>query len=316
MDGGIYFGDQGLPKRAVMLAIRVGEYLRGADVVPDELEDVVEFALKLFRLDDEAEGLREMIRVFYSSPAAQLAKLQKEWKELGISGGCVLIPQVGEYRKATEAITAAAAQYDNVRVFAPWACNHLPGVSGTKFYPALEGRDNVRQMLEDGLPMTVHCSPGGIRAAKYSESQAKALNRPGWVNDALELGIPFKVCLAHGGGRDGFVSFSMNQDEPGRNYPIDNLLRDLCPGMSERPDCRLFVDTAFHEHQSRADYKTAVMRLPGWWRGSVLLGSDWPLHLAKYSYAQWARETRAAWGEVLDEVRAAEVAFFGVEVTP
>jgi hypothetical protein len=313
MDGGIYFGERGLPRSVVMLAIRVGEYLRTVDVVPDEIEDVVDFALKLFRLDDEAEGIREMIRVFYSSPAAQLARLQKAWKELGISGGCILIPQVGEYRKATEAITAAAAGMDNVKVFAPWTCNYLPGVSGTKLYPALQGRENIRQMIEDGLPMAVHCSGGGIRAPKYSESEAVALNRPGWVNDALELGEPFRICLAHAGGRRAFVDWALNQDRPGFNFPIDNLLRELCPGMSEYPECRLFVDTAFHEHQSREDYRTAVMRLPGWWRGSVLLGSDWPLHLAEYSYSQWAEETRAAWGEVIDEVQAAERAFFGGE---
>lgn len=243
----------------------------------------------------DISGALDVVRLFYMDPYDQLCYITDQWRRLGILGGCVLIPAIGDYRRATREIAAAAHAFPEVRVFAPWDCADIPGVSGIKLYPALEGYDRVQKACYEAearrLPIIAHCSPGGIRAADVSISAAEARNRPWWLSEALAAGMRQHVVLAHAGGRQSFVHNAI----VGKETTIDRILRDTMPGLSEYPTSWVGVDTAYHESQDADDYLLALSRLPGWYAGRVLPGSDWPLHLAEYSYQTWADTTRRAW---------------------
>jgi len=243
----------------------------------------------------DISGALDVVRLFYMDPYDQLSYITSEWRKLGILGGFVLIPAIGDYRRATREITAAAHSFPEVRVFAPWDCSDIPGVSGIKLYPALEGYERVQKACYTAeskkMPIVAHCSPGGIRASGCSLAAAKARNSPWWLSEALHAGLSLRVVLAHAGGRDAWVRARIT----GAETAIDRILRDTMPGLSEYPTSWVGVDTAYHEAQDADDYRLALSRLPGWYAGRVLPGSDWPLHMPEYSYQAWADATRRAW---------------------
>jgi hypothetical protein len=304
----LYFGRHRLPRWAWPIIKAIHEVIDHAgDIVPDHVEALVETALAVFRLDDDARRIGQLIRLFYTPVDQQLAHLQAEWTRLGIAGGYVLIPAVGDYRRATRDICAAAVQYDNVKVFAPWECAHLRGVFGIKYYPALSGRQGIAEMGKMRLPIIAHCSGGGIRADGVTLAQARKYNRPGWVHDVVDVWPEARIVLAHGGGRAEFLKTL----DTAKDTPIKNLLRNTSDFGPDWPGAFVAMDTAFHEHQTRSDYMNAIAQMDGLARGRVLLGSDHPLMLSGQSYADWARDTREAWGWGLDEVEAARVRFEG-----
>ena len=287
-----------------------------APLVEEASETVVARAVDaaLDRVDDapDLSGIADLIRLFYTHPADQIDVLQDAWRRHGIAGGLVLIPAVGDYRRATRDIVAAAKKHNNITVFAPFDCTDISGVAGVKIYPALEGPERVRRAVETacdrGLPIVAHCSSGGIRAAGVTQAQAGSRNAPWWVAEALHVGLRPRLVLAHAGGRDAWVRARIT----GAETAIDRILRDTMPGcLSEYPGAWVGVDTAYHEGMAASDYRTAQARMPAWYSGRVLVGSDWPLHLAEYSYGEWAAAARTAWGAYADDIERAECALIG-----
>ena len=63
------------------------------------------------------------------------------------------------------------------------------------------------------------------------ESDARKLNWPVWWLNPMHY-AHLRLCFAHGGGCSAFVDWHLHgQSTPGKNWALDNLLRDACPGM-------------------------------------------------------------------------------------
>jgi hypothetical protein len=306
----VYFGRHRVPGWAGSLLPMLRDAAKGLkSLIPDDIELAIETTVEAFHLDDDARRIAEIIGLFYMSPADQIERLRAMWRANGISGGYILIPAVGDYRRATREITAACAAYDDIKVFAPWQCADEPGVYGVKYYPALDGRACLPQVVGCHKPIIAHCSPGGIRKGQRSESAERADNAPGWVHDALALNPKARITLAHGGGERAFLRAC----NPKFDTPVKNLIRDHGGPGTEHPDAWIGVDTAFHEGVGLPWYKSPWMVTDATMIGHVLIGSDWPLHLPLYSYSTWARRARYTFGAGLDNIDAARVAFEGRE---
>ena len=306
----VYFGRHHLPAWAweVIKALRAAA--KGLQsLAPDHVGDLIETATWFFRLQDDAHRIADLIGLFYMSPADQLARLRAAWKASGIAGGYVLIPAVGDYRRATREICAAVGDAADVRVFAPWQCVNEPGVFGVKYYPAVEGRQALLEVARTHKPIIAHCSPGGIRKGQRSEAAERRDNAPGWVLDALEYNPRARIILAHGGNERAFLRAC----NPKLDVPIKNLIRDHGGPGTEHPGAFIGVDTAFHEGVGSRQYRNTWHNTDALLIGHVLIGSDWPLHLPKYAYGDWANWAHYTFGNGLDDIEAARVAFEGRE---
>lgn len=306
----VYFGRHHLPAWAwpVIKALRAAAH--GAKHwIPDDVTSIIETALDVFHLDDDARRILDMIELFYLPASTQLSRLRAHWRAAGIAGGYILIPAVGDYRRATREICAAVGDASDVRVFAPWQVCDEPGVYGVKYYPAVEGRRVLSEVVECGRPIIAHCSPGGIRRNARNAAAEQRDNAPGWVLDALGYDTHARIILAHGGNERAFLRGC----NPKLDAPIKNLIRDHGGPGTENPWAFIGVDTAFHEGMGSARYRNAWADTDALMVGHVLIGSDWPLHLPKYDYATWARRARHTFGAGLDDIEAARVAFEGRE---
>lgn len=306
----VYFGRHHLPAWAwpVIKALRAAAH-GAAHWIPDDVTSIIETALDVFRLDDDARRVLDMIELFYLPASTQLDRLRAHWRAAGIAGGYILIPAVGDYRRATREICAAVGDASDVRVFAPWQVSNDPGVFGVKFYPALEGRAVVPQVVGCGRPIIAHCSHGGIRRGQRSEAVERRDNAPDWVLDALEYNPRARIVLAHGGGEWAFLRAC----DPAKDVPIKNLIRDHGGPGTEHPGAWIGADVAFHEGIGRSRYTERWLGTDALMVGHVLTGSDWPLHLPKYTYATWASRARYTFGAGLDDIEAARGTFEGRE---
>lgn len=224
-------------------------------------------------------GWADLLRTVYAPPITQVRAILQAWDAAGITGGCILVPAIGDARDLTARVVGAIqvlGAADRVRVYAPVGAQ-MAGVYGVKLYPSLEPDAAIQNALASGRPIVAHYGPGGVRAPGVTRAQARRRNGVQWLADALQDGWRGTVVLAHGAGHTA------------QDGPIDRLLRDTCPGVSDYPGADVRVDTAYV-------WPVRATALPPWWSGRVVVGSDYPLHLPQYAYADWARAARRVWG--------------------
>ena len=274
-----------------------------SDMPPDTLEgalEVVDDVLKMY--SSKWRRLRTLLALWNMSIEKQVRMIDRMLKMNGVAGGNILLipgtPEAAIYE------TIGACEGTRLRVFVPWIHANIPGVAGIKHYPSLQ-RGEWTQCADTAcaldLPVISHCSPGGARASGMTATKAKNLNLPcHWLEILRDR--PLRLCLAHGGGSKWAQWVGGAQCS---TWTLDYMTREACPPTEWAG--RLWVDTAFHDGQGTDLYRRAVMAAGAPWR--VLWGSDWPLHLSGWSYAQAAAWGRAYWG---DQV-AAQAEFTGVQ---
>lgn len=244
------------------------------------------------------KALKTLIKLYCMSTRDYLCHLDALCASEGVYEAAILVPAgPGVGPRAVMRLLDAARAYPRFKVFVPEEYAGFPGVSGIKYYPAMEGfRERVIDTaIRLNLPIISHCSPGGIR--NRSESAARAMNAPGRWHDYLKE-RPIRLLLAHGGGNAKWISWHLHgRDAAGLNWSLDNLLRDACP-PSEAPG-RLWWDCAYHEGMilDRDRYGLACLRMMPWWALAAVTGSDYPLHLLDYSYSDWADAARVMYGD-------------------
>jgi hypothetical protein len=294
----IYFGRHGLSKGAMKLIRRILEWVE-KNGLPDDVEDVVSVAeklLPLFGLDDEWDRLKYLIKLYYM-PMSKLVVYYADvvMPNSGIDGMCVLIPNFQDKytRDAVDIICACTKGNDKFKVFAPMQYVKRDDVFGVKYYPALEGppdKQDWKEVADTGKPVTSHSSPGGVRNKRIPQELAVKYNAAGRWMDALDM-YPIRLNLAHSGGRRAFVYwFAEAKCKPGFNWPYNNMM--LTYNGFERPG-KVFCDVAFHEDQTRSDYRKAVANVDPWWR--IMFGVDDPLQEMSYDIKTAASWFRNVW---------------------
>jgi|GEM_PF-5955590 len=271
----------------------------------DDILDAVDHVLRLIpATSDRWAWLKRIVRLYFAPTLDYLREMDRMCERANVQAANILVINGhGVTRKEVARLIEYCQDYRRFKVFVPWTMADLDGAAGIKFYPALEVKGNFGQRVHAALaaekynlPIISHTSGGGIRASDHNDADAKEINGAGrWYmlieNHALRL------CFAHAGGCGAFVNWHLyGQHEPGKNWVLDNLLRDACPGMSEVP-ARLWVDTAFHEATGSERYARAVGAAQAWWR--MLPGSDWPLNPQPYD--EWADAARVLWPDAAAE---------------
>lgn len=262
----------------------------------DDILDAVDHVLRLIpATSDRWAWLKRIVRLYFAPTLDYLREMDRMCEAANVQAANILIINGhGVTRREVARLLEYCQDYRRFRVFVPYTMADLPGAAGIKFYPALEMLDQLRPAalaaLTHDLPIISHCSGGGIRMDGLDQRSGQLLNGPGMWRGAIQA-FPVRLCFAHAGGNDAFVNWHLHgQHDGGKNWALDNLLLDACPGMSEVP-ARLWVDTAFHEDTGRPDYARAVGAAQAWWR--MLPGSDWPLNPMPYD--EWADAARVLW---------------------
>lgn len=284
--------------RAIMMAARV---LRNIDW-PDEIDAAAAIVDEVLGLIPRYRRLRQLIALYFMPVETQVRLIQRMLRSNGVAGANVLLIPGTPERGIREVI--GCCEGAPLKVFVPWTWADLPGVAGIKHYPSLQ--NGQWQQCADtacalDLPVISHCSPDGVRASGMIAARAKAMNLPGrWLEHVRDR--PLRLCLAHGGGAKWARWMAGRQTQ---TWTLDYMMREAHPPTEWAG--RLWIDTAFHDGQGSDTYKLAVWRAGAPWR--VLWGSDWPLHLPSWSYAQAAAWGMCYWG---DQVRA-QAEFTGVQ---
>lgn len=286
--------------------------------LPEPVEAVTEAVDKLLGLIPATsrrwKALKKLIRLYWTPVSSLVVEFDQMLDREGVRGANCLIPWAGPEvtRRAVDLAIQACEGRPHLRIFAPYVFADMPEVFGIKFYPSMEPMEFgqcVQAAERTGKPIISHCSPSGIRLDSMTVLGAKAMNHPGqWWEYIRDTAI--RLCLAHGGGADRWMRW-MNEErtKAGENWTIDNYLRETADGDWSELRSRVYIDTAFHDHQGTADYMKAVTKCVLWWLRRVLWGSDYPLHLLDHSYAQSVDWGRMYWPD--QDVAAA--AFLGVE---
>lgn len=287
--------------RAEMSAIMaMSHLLRGIDW-PDEIDAAAGLLGEILGHLPRVRRIRELVALYFMSTEQQIKLIRKMLRVNGVAGANVLLIPGTSARGIREVLAACAGT--ELRVFVPWPYADREGVAGIKHYPSLKGgqwQSCVDTACALDLPIISHCSPGGVRDPDISEAAARGLNTPGrWLDEVRDR--PIRLCLAHAGGNSWARNLARKRIPT--PWTLDYMMREACPPTEWAG--RLWVDTAFHDDQGTDRYRRAVAKAGAPWR--VLWGSDWPLHLPSWSYAQACDWGRAYWG---DQV-AAQAEFSG-----
>ncbi len=284
--------------RSEMAAIMmIADALRGVDW-PDEVDaagDLIDGVLRT--ISPRYRRIRHLIALYFMTPAQQVRLIARMLQSNGVHGANVLLIP-GTPRAAIDQVLMACAGTD-LRVFVPYQYADLQGVAGIKHYPSLQhGQYDAAADAACALdlPIVSHCSPGGVRAPGMTQAAAKALNLPGrWLDIVRDR--PVRLCLAHGGGNSWAKRMAQSKSAETCFSVLRYMMTEACPPTEWAG--RLWTDTAFHDRQDTDDYAFATGRAVAPWR--VLWGSDWPLHLPQWSYAQAVAWCRAYWGDQVAE---------------
>lgn len=299
----IYFGRHGLSRGAMKIIRYILAWIE-KNGLPDDIEEIIEIAEKIlpvFGLGDEWSRIKYLVRMYYMNVPDIIKMYEKKiMPEAGIDEMCILIPNFPDSntQEAVDIICASVDKKTKFKVFAPLAYVNRPEVFGVKYYPALEGPpdwlNNEWKIVADlNKPVVCHSSPGGVRNKRFSEGLAKKYNRPGRWMSALEK-YPLRVDLAHCGGREAFVKwFTADKFKPGINWSYDNMIRSY-DGI-EYPG-KVYYDVAFHDDQTRSDYRKAVSNVDGYWNRRGMFGIDDPLTDTQNSVKTLAGWYRNVWG--------------------
>lgn len=259
----------------------------------DEIAGVVNQVLEAIPATSRRwKGVKELLRLYFLSTRKAVHELYTLLERNDVSEACLLVVDGPHLKqRAVERLLGEVAGRSGhprrLRVFIPvrfWRVGLR--ADGIKDYPAMTPEDcfglrNAKSPIDPHVPRIVHCSPAGIRRQGMTPAQAKSWNAPWrWFGELCNRQT--HISLAHAGGCRAFMNWHLTgQYEGGRNWSIDNLLRDTMPGLAELPG-RLWVDCAFHEDMFQADYARAVAKMQAWW--NVLPATDYPLHLPYYPY--------------------------------
>ena len=316
--GEIYFGRHGLSRGAMKVITMILAWVE-KNGLPKDVEEIITIAekfLPIFGVDDEWDRLKHLIKMYYMPMDKLVAYYGNTvMPNAGIGEMCVLIPNFGDKhtRDAVDIICACTKGNSKFRIFAPKEYVKRDDVHGVKYYPALEGPpDSVEwdDVADTGKPVSSHSSPGGVRNKRFPASLAKKYNTPGRWMTALDR-LPLRVCLDHVGGRAAFVRwFTEDKFKPGVNWSYDNMVRSY-DGV-EYPG-KVFVDIAFHEDQSRSDYRKAISNIDGRFSKCLMFGVDDPLQEMQYPLSTAASWFRNVWGPdwVIDSDKAYKEFVYG-----
>ncbi len=174
------------------------------------------------------------------------------------------------------------------------------GFMGIKMYPAMgwfpSGWDihpvlrAIYGYCEDNrIPITVHCSAGGVHGQDTSPGKYKYWTTPlEW--QAVMVEYPMLVVnLAHFGGQVPFENF-WNTD-PTVQPPSNWTWRIVEMLMAEYDN--VFTDISFHDDAMSDEHvrpwlSAMITALSdGFACDRIMMGSDWPLHHTMYSYSHW-----------------------------
>lgn len=272
--------------------------------LPEPVDDILDAVDRVLRLipatSDRWAWLKRIVRLYFAPTLDYLREMDRMCEAANVqSANILVINGHGVTRKEVARLIEYCQDYRRFRVFVPYTMADLPGAAGIKFYPALGEsiRQAVYAAVDFDLPVVTHASPrGGIRKHGMDQRTAELLNGPGMWRGSIN-DCPIRLCFAHAGGCSAFTDWHLHdQHEPGKNWALDNLLRDACPGMSEVP-AQLWVDTAFHESTGTERYARAAAAAQAWWR--MLPGSDWPLNPMPYD--EWADHARVLWPDAASE---------------
>jgi len=293
----------GFSRAEMKLLLEVVQLVRRLNALPepvDEMLRVVDQVLDAVPWTSQRwQGVKELLRLYVLPTRKAVQHLYRHLDAHHVRLACLLVPDSpGLTLSALSTLVRAVhdeaqMHFCSLHVFIPtrfWG-SFKPGyVTGVKAYPSMEcyfttsgETPNIKGYpdLPPEVPIISHCSPGGIRVAKATESYARKMNEPGQWSDLLH-DRKMRLCLAHAGGVDRMLRWLLEgQFEPGANWSLDNMLRDSCPGMSEVPG-ELWVDVAFHERMFEEDYAEAIGHASPWWK--FIPATDYPLHLPYHSY--------------------------------
>ncbi len=274
---------------------------RGIDW-PDELDAAADIIDEVMMLMPRYRRIRQLIALYFMTIPQQVKLIRRMLAENGVAGANVLLIP-GTPSAAIDATLLACAGTE-LRVYVSWIHADKAGVAGIKHYPSFCPSAPLSMISDTAcaldLPIISHCSRGGVRDPDISEAMAKGLNTPGrWLDEVRDR--PIRLCLAHAGG--GSWARNLASKRVPTPWTLDYMMREAHPPTEWAG--RLWVDTAFHDDQGGERYRRAVMRAGAPWR--VLWGSDWPLHLPQWSYAQACEWGRAYWGDQI----AAQAEFAG-----
>ena len=177
------------------------------------------------------------------------------------------------------------------------------GFRGIKLYPNLGYSPRHPALLQiyefaeqQGVPIIVHCSPGGIKSNTISPEDAAQFSHPRHYDEIAQTFPQLRICLAHFGGHSEWEKYRKKEWYPGDEKSWISIIADLI-----RIHENVFTDisyTMFHFQENIPILK--IFLTDPSIRNSVLFGSDYYMvELEQLSEREVSIQIRAALGEEL-----------------